>query len=161
MNHAMSNTPIQGAENERSTKNPVSSPCSTSWQSTQNTLPTLTSAGTCYLLTLPLPLLHPLVLLTHLLALPTTSLDDRRIAIVAIDPHQITAHTIHTHILHDDMSRSGVIGAVAARAIQLTGGDDRVVADGDGAGEAVVLDDSVRGGLCAAAGDESVAGAED
>lgn len=106
-------------------------------------------------------LVHALVLGADLLCCTARSADDGSVTKVAVDANKVGGQTEGADVLDDNVTGGLllVVGAVTARAVELAGIDDGVVADGNST-STVVLDNLVLGLLGTASNDEGVASSE-
>jgi hypothetical protein len=83
------------------------------------------------LLALAIPFINALVNLAHRPSAAARAADGRAVAKVCVDANEVRRQAVGADVLDDDTARAlgFVVGAVAARAVQLAGIDDRVVAD--------------------------------
>ena len=144
---------------------------------------TRASARRANLAATPIPLVNTLVLLAHLLGRSARSTNGGCVTEVGVDADEIGGKPESADILDDYLAGRlfGVVGAVAAGAVELSGIDDGVVFDGYCAGAAgrgvlvcvwvvwgcvgranvLVLNNFVAGLSGASALDEGVAATED
>jgi hypothetical protein len=106
------------------------------------------------LLALAIPFVNAFISLAHGPSAAARAADGRAIAEVCVDADEVRRQAVGADVLDDDTARAlgFVVGAVATRAVQLAGVDDRVVADRYRPA-AVVLHHFVNGLLGAAADD--------
>jgi hypothetical protein len=83
------------------------------------------------LLALAISLVDALVNLAHGPSAAARAADGRAVAEVCVDADEVRRQAVGADVLDHDTARAlgFVVGAVAARAVQLAGVDDRVVAD--------------------------------